>query len=234
MSEIFKIGIPYLLILIIPGYIYTAVRQFMVGRSVKTIDTGEAVRILIRSVLVNATTTLVLMGLHLVWPSIATSPAWTFLKTMEQPILTGNAAILLGSMGSVAATLFAFFVLPGGYGAFMGAAQLQGWSLQEALRRRYKRLAETSDQAIDQAVFSSLNDCKQTGRQLIVGVRTREGMLYGRFGAQSMLSHSGGYRDLYLEEAWEVNGNGEIVRAASQSSILIKGSVIEALIFFYV
>ena len=230
MEQIFKLGIPYLLVLVIPGYIYTATRQFMIGSVIKPVDTGEAIRIVIRSAIINAMTALflILMGHGNHEASAA------FFQTVGQPLSSGNTAVLIGSEHQAWHAFLAFMILPGVYGGIIGTVRRAGYSVEDVLRRRFKNLAQTSDQAIDQAIFVSLNICKKCSKELILGVKTKDGMVYGRFGAQSMLSKSGGYRDLYLEEAWEEGSDGDLVKASNPSSILIKGSVIEALIFFYV
>ena len=230
MSDIIKLGIPYLLVLVIPGYIYTAARQFMIGSIIKPVDTGEAIRIVIRSVFVNTMTALVLLlGQHHNPASSA-----TFFQTVQLPLSSGNTAVLIGSEPQAWHAVLSFVALPGCYGAIIGMFRRAGWSIEDLLRRKFKNLAQTSDQAIDQALFVSLNACKKDEKALIIGVRTKDGMVYGRFGTQSMLSKSGGYRDLYLEEAWEEGGDGNLVKASNPSSIMIKGSAIDALIFFYV
>lgn len=58
-------------------------------------------------------------------------------------------------------------------------------------------------------------------------------MIYGKFGSQSKLSESGGYGDIYFEETWE-DQDGGLVKTQRRSSIMVKGSSIQALIFFYV
>lgn len=232
MSDITKLlaYLPYVTVLFIPGFVYTATREFLIGRDMQPITFSEGIRILIRSVFVNTVTELILLGLQHEYPAAAA----TFFQSMEVPLVSGNLRLLVGSGLRAWNTLQSFLFLPAAYGAFIGVLRRNGWSLREWLRRHVKNLAQVSDQATDQAIFVSLNNCKQADKTLVIGVKTREGMLYGRFGSQSMLSHSGGYRDLYLEETWEEDADGNLAKASDASSLLVKGSVIEALIFFYV
>lgn len=225
MENIFNLGIPYLLVLVLPGFIYSSVRRFTIGQASVPVDAAEAIRILIRSFMVLAFTVLIF---------VPTGHADLIYGMVEKPVLYKSPLMLFGSAIQGFTAWLTFVVLPGVYGCIIGLAQRQGWSISGFLRRKLKNLAQVSDQATDQAIFASLNICKREDKTLIIGVRTTEGMLYGRFGSQSKLSHSGGYRDLYLEETWEEDAQGKLVKVPDASSILIKGSVIEALIFFYV
>ena len=225
MEQIFRLGIPYLLVLVLPGFIYGNTRRFTIGQETVPVDVTEAIRILIRSIMVTVVTMMIMS------PGGYASMVYAM---AEKPVLTDNAGMLFGNWQQAAAALLTFVVLPCGYGAIIGAAQRKGWSIKAALKKKFRNRAQPSDQAIDQAFWDALQQSKGAQKNLVIGVHLDQGVVYGLYGSNSKISESGGYRDIYLEATWQMNQDGCLAPSQDGSSIFIKGSTITALVFFIV
>ena len=162
MEQIFKLGIPYLLVLVLPGFIYGNTRRFTIGQETVPVDATEAIRILIRSIMVTVVTMMIL------------SPggyAKTLYGMTEGPLASGNTGQLLGNLPEAARVLWTFLAMPCAYGAFVGLLQRKGWSIKAILKTEFRNSAQPSDQAIDQAFWDASLQSKSVQKNLVIGVQ---------------------------------------------------------------
>lgn len=225
MDQIFKLSIPFLLVLVLPGFIYGNMRRFTIGQESASVDAAEAIRILIRSVMVTAFTVLVLV------PSGHQDLMYVMAAV---PVVSGKTAALFGNIHQARNVLLTFIILPGVYGCMIGLFQRAGWSVKAVLKKYFKNRAQPSDQAIDQAISDACQKSKEETKNLVIGVQLDQGMVYGLYGLNSKISESGGYRDIYLEATWQMDDKGDLAPSPDGSSIFVKGSTIQALVFFFV
>ena len=225
--QLTKAGLPFLLVLIAPGYVYRSAKQFIIGQDPAPLAASEWIGVVIRSMAIMAVTTLIM--------SLGGYASMVY-GMAERPLVSSNVGMLFGGGWQEGlAVLMTFVVMPAGYGALVGAGQRQGWSLKTILKKQFANRAQPSDQAIDQAIWDAVQRSKVEQKNLVIGVRLDgQAVVYGLYGGNSKISESGGYRDLYLEETWQMGEDGILAPSPDASSIFIKGSTINALVFFLV
>lgn len=216
MEEILKMGLPALLFLTIPGWLYTACKRWVMQDDAPEMGVTEFLRVVVRSMFIMAFGTAVLE----LWGEKA---GHAFYDGVNQAVL-GNSVNPMFAAPDVAWHAMEFLVLaPIVLGLVAGLLHGLGISADKLRQLIPLPALSAKDQAWDQAFGLVAAD----KRSMVVEVQTKKQTFYGRYGKSSCVSRSGGYRDIFLNEVWFMDPQGFVAPDPLGSKMLIKGNQIE-------
>lgn len=201
-----------LIVLLLPGFVYGRVKHWVVqDREAEKSGVGE-------EIYANLVRSLVMLS---VWPfAIGLSPV----AGLVDAVASNRMEVFFSTWGHLWVGAFLVFIGPAVLGGLMGYGEVK--ELTNWLRRLVRLPAIEWSQAWDVA----MGRASQATQAILVAVTIKNGQeIFGRYGKESSASRTGGYRDLYLQELWDVV-DGQLA-AVPGESILIRGSDIRSVRF---
>ena len=223
MDAIFKVGLPALLLLVLPGWLYTTCKRWVIQEEQPKMEFAEYIRIIVRSIFIISFVTAVFE----VFASAQIGT--TFYGEINQAIF-GDDIKAMFKTGSDAICSMCFLVaFPIVLGLLSGMLHGIGISAEKLRQNLALPALGSKDQAWDQA-FGVASKSKLP---ILVEVDTKKQKFYGLYGKNSCVSRSGGYRDVYIDQLWLVDtATGNLAPDPLGSKMLIKGNLIETVRFF--
>lgn len=137
----------------------------------------------------------------------------------------GNPAVLYAGLAPTLMTALLLIVAPAVFGVVVGVLEVK-----EAFGKA-RELMDLPRIVLNQAWDVALAAAQSNGAGFLILEIERRGNppVLGRYGANSAVSRNGGYRDVFLEEIWQV-ADGSLV-PSDAGGILVRGAEIQTVRF---